>query len=199
MSAIFSSADKENQALITRINALIGRPFFKEGKYAVSKDLLPFYSETSLVKVINFATLPNTSKTFISSPSSLLKLDGTQEAIKEANDTFGLFLTKENVIRYASFFFSMLQTPDGKFKLIETVEDIPFSSAIEDELLHSLSELISPPTVKQEEDGFLITASILYGQTLYDAEVTVSKTGTVEIRNEEPVYDDLPVKRKKLR
>ena len=188
MSAIFSSAEPENQELISRINSAVGRRFFKPGKCALSKDALPFYREAFRLRATSFSTLPN-----------VMVMDGTSEAVSEANELFGLRLSPANVTAYVSFFFSCLRTAEGKFRLIQTPEDIPFSVPVDDSLIQVLDELLSPASVAEEKEGYLLNGFVLYGSTLYRAGIAVSAAGEVNIRNEEAVYDELPVQKTRLR
>lgn len=199
MSAIFSSAEPENQELISRINRAVGRRFFKPGKCALSKDALPFYRDAFRLRAISFSTLPNVTKTFVFDREHVMPMDGTSEAVSEANELFGLHLSRTNITAYVSFFFSCLRTAEGKFRLIQAPEDIPFSMPVEDSLTQVLDEIISPASAAEEKGGFLLNGFVLYGSTLYRADIAVSPAGEVDIRNEEAVYDGLPVQRTKLR
>lgn len=200
MSVIFSSAEKENQELIRRINAFIGRPFFKDGKYSVSKSVLPFYkTPTQIVKVMNFATLPNVTKAFLCSGSDVFETDGTSDAVYEANALFSLSLTTENAADYAAFFFDRLRTPEGRFRLIRNTNDIPFSQNIDEETMQGLSEIIETPAVERTEGGFRISGNVLYATTLYKALINVAQSGETAIEHETPVFADLPVERPKIR
>lgn len=200
MTTVFSSAEAENQVLIGKINACIGRPFFKEGKYSVSKRSLPFYAKkTELVRAMNFATLPNISRTFLCSGDDIFETDGTTEAVLEANEMFSLKLTKENVTDYAAFFFDRIRTPDGRFKLIRSFDDIPFSSNMDDEPADDLKAVIEHPVVTERDGAFWIAANILYASVLYRASIRVALDGETTVEHEEPVMEDLPVERLKLR
>ncbi len=199
MSAIFSSAEPENQELITRINDAVGRRFFKPGKCALSKDALPFYREACRLRATSFSTLPNVTKTFVFDRENVMAMDGTSEAVSEANELFGLHLDLTNVTAYVSFFFSCLRTAEGRFRLIQAPEDIPFSVPVDDSLIQVLDELLSPASAAEEKEGYLLDGFVLYGSTLYKARIAVSSAGEVNIRNEEAVYDELPVQKTKLR
>ena len=161
MSAIFSSAEPENQELISRINSAVGRRFFKPGKCALSKDALPFYREAFRLRATSFSTLPNVTKTFVFGRENVMVMDGTSEAVSEANELFGLRLSPANVTAYVSFFFSCLRTAEGKFRLIQTPEDIPFSVPVDNSLIQILDELLSPASVA-EEKGRISAETVLF-------------------------------------
>lgn len=200
MSAIFSSAEKENRNLVRRINDFIGRTFFKDGKYAVSKAFLTFYAEpTQFVKVMSFATIPNITKAFLCSADKIFETDGTSDAVYEANSLFSLNLTADNAADYAAFFFDRLRTPEGRFKLIRRIDDIPFSRNIDEETAEGLEAIIEAPDTEQTDNGFRVSGNVLYGSTLYKALIGIAKNGETQIEHETPVFADLPVERPKIR
>lgn len=194
-----SSASAENQELVKRINAAIGRNFFKPEKFGLSREKLPFYQDAELVRATSFSARPNVTKSYVCTQSDVFALDGSKEAIEEVNAKETLDLNDGTIIPYVTFFLNSLATPDGKFKLINTVSDIPFETAIDAETVRNLSILIKKPVFEKKGEGFSIEASILYAATLYQATISVSKDGNVDINDEQPVYSDLPISLRKKR
>lgn len=200
MSVVLSGADAENQKLVNKINDFIGRPFFKSGKYSVSRSLLPFYeTPTELVKVMNFATIPNVTRAFLCGNDNIFETDGTSDAVYEANDLFSLKIDEKNALDYIAFFFERLRSPQGRFKLIQNVADIPFTANVDEETQKALEQMIAAPEITENPEGFEIRANILFATSLFRSDLSVAKDGTVEIKGETPLFSDLPVQRPKLR
>jgi hypothetical protein len=62
-----------------------------------------------------------------------------------------------------------------------------------------MKKTIAKPVLTPDGGGFLVTCFVLQGLSLFKSETAVSKDGTVSIKNDERVYDGLPVRPPRLR
>ena len=188
-----SSAD-----LIARLNAHMNRTVFKEGKCGFEKIELPFYRDAVLVVAKTFSTVPVVTRRFVMNDETVVTLDGTEDAVEEANEAFSANITDATVAEYLAFFFGNFSSPGGRLALVRTTDDLKLLEDADEELKTALTKLITPPVVNKDGNAFFVKTFVLFNTTLYHAEMTVLSNGQVEMTEQETAYENLPVEQKMI-
>lgn len=96
--------------------------------------------------------------------SDVLWLDGSSDAIREANERFGLHVDDGNVVEYMQFFCAQLVAQGSGFNVIGIIGEIE----------------------KTDED-YLIACQVEHGGQMFLASMAVEKDGQVMMLEDEPL------------
>jgi len=77
---------------------------------------------------------------------------------------------------------------------VGSIEEINFNTEPSFEQYQQLEASIRTPKIKKDNDSFLITATLLYGDSVIEASVKVSLNGRVDIISEKKILCNMPVK-----
>lgn len=189
----------EQEQLIEKISRTFNTTAYESGRFSIKREELPFYKNAFLARITNFAASPAIVKTYIFSGNDVLLTDGSFESVEQLNEKAGLHLSESTAAAYVSFFFSRVYSDEGNFFLITKFEDIPNHQNFDECLAENLKELIEPPAVRKEDDGYVIRGYVLHKTTLFETSVIVSHNGEIDIDDDETVYENLPVVTKAVR
>ncbi|MBR1777114.1 MAG: hypothetical protein IJ752_00810 [Alphaproteobacteria bacterium] len=191
-------SDTEKKQLAERIARSVERAPFRAGHYELKRFPLPFYKNAYDVHIKCFTTRPVITKEYVCDDTHVFETDGEEETLAEINAALSLALNAENVTAYTSFYFQKVAIDDSFAQLIFRAEDI-FDDTFSKELQENLKDLISAPQVQEAQNSYIVSGFVLLEDTLFKADIAVSQSGTVTIKNEEVAYDSLPVQRIMLR
>ena len=189
----------EEKSLAERIAASVKHAPFRAGRFSLTCTDLPFYKQGYDVRIKCFTTMPIITKEYVCDDTHVFETDGEPEALDKINKALSLSLNMKNIIAYVDFYFQKVAVDDDFAILISSLDDFPYNDEFNDELTENLEKLITAPKAKKTEDGFSVTAFVLLDDTLFKSDISVSQDGTVNIDDEEIVYDSLPVQRIILR
>lgn len=160
--------------------------FSREATEVACRDL-PFYSTYKLYRLINYATMPTFSMTYISNGIDFLGIDGTANPIYAANGKAPARLNADNVIAYLDFFFSNVQGSEGDIFLIKDLEKMPFISTLSANQLASIKGNFRPLTVTAEkaQGPFRISGTLYYGGGLLAATIVTQADGRLSFENQQ--------------
>ena len=190
--------DGDEESLIKKINSLSKVALFDlKGSLLEIADLC-FYKNFKLLKATTFNTIPPVTMQYLvggSAPEwTVIKLDGTREPIFENNLQAGLTLNEETIIEYARFVLGAVMSEDGSLRLVEAVDEDTFTADPTPTQREEITRFIRPAKVKKTGDGFELDVIILYGANVYRADVSVLSDGFTEIKNEELLAEDMPIR-----
>lgn len=197
MPADMNAAEQEK--LVEKISRTFNTKAYESGRFSMKQEPLPFYRDAFLARITNFAASPAVTKTYVFSGNDVLQTDGSFESVEQLNEKAGLHLSESTVAAYVSFFFGRVYSDEGNFYLITKFEDLPNYKNFDEELTENLKELIEPPVVRKEDEGYVIRGYVLHGTTLFETSVIVSHNGEIDIDDDETVYENLPVIMKSAR
>lgn len=177
--------------LVEKLNKLHGIDLFSAESTRLRTQALAFFEDHHLLEAVEFAAHPPMRMHFLLKGSSIVKLDGTRDTLIEAAKKAKRKLTDETVPAYIRFFLSEMMGEDGPFLIVEKTDDMPLHEP-GDDLLADLTDKLLPLSVKADDAGFKAEAAILYGQTLYQATITVDQDGAVDLEDETELATNLP-------
>lgn len=190
--------DSDAEILIKKINALSSFDMFSANRSRLQIADVPFYSNFKLLQATTFSSIPPVTMQYMISgkgdAAEVIKMDGTREPIFENNPKAGLILNAQTVVAYATFVLGSVQTEEGSLRLVEKVDDDTFSSMPTPQQRKDVTHLIRPAKVTETADGFALDVIMLYGDSVYRADLDVKKDGFIEIKNEELLAEGLPIR-----
>ena len=190
--------DKDIESLIEKINALITVAMFDAGNSALEIADLCFYKNFRLLKATTFDSRPPIAMRYLigrKNPDwTVVKLDGSNKIIFNNNKNAGLILNENTVVEYARFVLGAVWAEDGNLRLIEAVDENTFTNEPTADELEEITRLVRPAIVNKTGDGFDLDVILLYGADIYQADVSVLSDGFLEIKDEELLAEDMPIR-----
>ncbi len=190
--------DDQIEVLIKKINALSTFSMFTPGRSHLTIAELPFYSEFKLLQATTFSSIPPVTMEYLikgeGENAEVIKMDGTRDPIFENNAKGGLILNKDTVVAYAAFVLDAVQTEHGSLRLVEKVDEDTFTDTPTPQQRKDVTHMIRPAKVTETADGFALDAIMLYGDSVYRADIDVKKDGFIEIKDEQLLAEGLPIR-----
>ena len=154
----------------------------------VSRRPLPFYNKFKLYRLINYATMPCFKMDYLGDGETghFFPLDGLANTLYDVNDSDQITLTRDTVTPYLDFFFAKVQGPDGDIYLIKSANALPMLNSLPENQQEKIREHFKDIQISETEDqnGFLIQATLFYGGTLLSADILVKKNGQISVDNQ---------------
>ena len=194
----FSQIEHGQAARILDIlNPMLDGATFDPAMARILGHSLPFYKGYSLVEVSDHDVTPPRRVTCIyhEETSGVYILNGTNEPIYKLNETVPVLLTADNVRLYVRFFFSYVRGRHGHFHIVENTDEINWREEPAPNARKALGKMINPLEAKQDVTGggFVLRASIVFKDSLFESDITVARDGSVNISNQELLVEDIPV------
>lgn len=190
--------DTDVEVLIKKVNALSSFEMFAPGRSRFVIADLPFYSNFKLLQATTFSSIPPVTMRYLiagqGADAEVIKMDGTREPIFENNARAGLVLNAQTVVPYATFVLDAVQTEEGTLRLVEKVDEDTFSSTPTPQQRKDVTHMIRPAKVEETAEGFNLDVIMLYGDSVYRADLEVKKDGFIEIKEEELLAEGLPIR-----
>lgn len=187
---------RETKKLVKLINPVFEDHEFDGDNTVIMAAGLSFYEYYRLLEIIDHSVYPNVKRRVVQhiENNEIIKIDYSKPCIDSINKTADIFLTKRNVADYVRFYFDNISGPHGKFYVVESVDDIPWiedPTPPERKAMHSLiRETVCKN--KDKNNNFIVETSFLFKSALFDAMVTVSIDGEVNILSRDMLKEDIP-------
>lgn len=122
-------------------------------------------------------------------------LDWTNKPIFALNKSVPINLKDDRLLDYVRFFFHYVRGKHGRFLIIDNVDDIDWREEPAPAGRKALGKMIEPLQIKKKEsDGTIImSASIIFKDSLFAGEVHIKPDGHIVLQNEELLVEDIPV------
>ncbi len=155
--------------------------------------VLPFYTSFKLYTFIDFSFCPYFEMSLLDNGSHTFVLDGSQKPFLEANALSPIVLTSNNVYQYASVVLGNICKGDSSYRLVNSIDDITFSTIPSKEQYKQIKSTIISPIIKKDEDHFLITTSLLLNENILETTIKIHIDGRIEIVEEKVVLENMPI------
>lgn len=188
-------SDAERLAALQEINPVWeGVPFDPDRTTILAQDM-PFFPGYRFLEVADFESDGATKRGFF------IYKPGDVHAIDWSNDPFyklaakNFVLNAETAALYLRFFFRYVRGPQGRFLIIDHVDDVPWRDELPPSTRRAVAEVILPvQLVDQESDGsFIFHMCMLFKQALFESEVRVGPDGHVGLSEGDILINDMPV------
>ncbi len=185
MSGIIAKLNKEQNRYI--ISTVTSRVVWKT---------LVFYPGATLVRVTDLSWRPDgLTLFFFGLRGQYRRLDGSRRFIQYLNEKVPLKLNAGNVADYLRFYSFFVHSGGRPFLLAETTDDLGlFSAPLTDGQKNKITQSLKPVTLQGEdpEQGFIVTATVRYADSLFDCEFNVTPGGLVKMVRDKQIEADLP-------
>lgn len=185
--------------ILDQLNPMLDGALFDPAVARVLSHELPFYNGYSLVEVSDYDVNPPRQISFVYKNTEggdrLYLLNGTNEPIYHLNKAVPIFLKEETAELYVRFFFNYVRGRFGRFIIVETPDEINWREEPAPAGKKALGKMISPIELKQvSEDGtYHLKANIIFKDSLFESDISVTEDGTVSLSNQELLVEDIPV------
>lgn len=186
-------------ALLEKLNSELDGSAFDSANSRIISHSLPFYNGYSLFEVSDLESNPMRIISFVckdaGTADDIYVLNGTNEPIYRLNKLVPIFLNKDNVGSYVQFFFFYVRGRFGRFNIIENIDEINWREEPAPAGRKALARMIAPLELKDEDaDGtYHLTASIIFKDSLFESDISVTEGGNVSLSNQEMLVEDIPV------
>ena len=186
------SKDADKNKLADRIAGSVEYAPFQKGKFDLKKHPLPFYKNAYNVSVKCFSTRPIITKKYVCDDIRVFETDGESETIEAINEAFSLNLNLQNVSFYVAFYFQNVLIDGSFLRLVFKAKDI-IGDDFEPSLKKELKKTVNEPVLCQTAEGFMVSGFVLSNDTLFRAEIFVTKKGGISIKRKETIAKNLPI------
>ncbi len=186
--------ERRTGELLTRISSMEPHREVDPDDCLLEESPLPFYRNGTLVELTDYAPLLPFTRRFVATPSELVPLDGSREAVRRVNRVAGLRLTEPTVVAYCRFWFRAVYGPEDSFKIVERMADVEFTGEVDGETREAVALAIRPARVHRAGDGYRVEALVLYADTLYRATLAVDRNGCLDVADETVVRENVPTR-----
>jgi len=172
--------------VLNRLSGTRDAVVFSKEATEVSWRSLPFYNKYKLYRLINYATMPTFSLTYLSDGNEFITLDGTANPIYTVNEKDPVRLNEMNVVNYLDFFFANVQGSEGDVFLIKDPKKLPFLSALTKEQRESVYSGFKPVQVSQNAAAnlFRVSGTLYYGGGLISSTILVQNDGKLSFQDQ---------------
>lgn len=178
---------EQAQRVLRQLGSYKDAVVFSQEVTDVSWRALPFYDDYRLYRLINYATMPTFTMTYIGNGEIYIPLDGTANPIYTANEKAPLQLSVDNVLAYLEFFFSNVQGSEGDVFLIRDPLKMPFLANMSPAQQQSIMTSFKPLTVVADpvnNSYFKISGTLHYGGGLMAATIVVLPDGKISFEDQ---------------
>jgi len=191
----------EAAAFLDLLNPQLDMSPFDTASAQVMSLPLPFYKDIDLIEVLDPHSNPpkKIAALYHKGESQVSILNGKNNPIYKVNKEHGLLIDDENVPLYARFFFAYVRGRHGRFQVIDSINEIKWREEPTKAAKQSLGKMISPlVTLERDEDEYRLISSIIFKDSLFEAEIIVKNDGSVRLSNQEILVEDIPVLQENL-
>ncbi|NDW06486.1 tetratricopeptide repeat protein [Jiella pacifica] len=169
---------------------------------AMRQSKLSCYSGFDLIDV-RFIRVFSSEELFLSalvSKKGAVLMDRSRERFDILNNVALTLYDYHHYVQYLHFFCQMFYVDDGPFAILSSVDDIHFANDTAlGKFLDSKISISAPSMVRRSDDcwstkNFCISAFVIAGDKLFEAEFHVARDGAIEINRSSLVAENLPVK-----
>lgn len=169
------------QHLAERRDAVV----FSKEYTEVSYYTLPFYTHYHLYRLINYATMPTFTMTYLSNGQEYIRLDGTANPIYTVNEKDPITLNEMNVIPYLEFFFSNVQGSEGDvFLMTDQRKMPPGMRSLSPVLQKSIADKFKTLAVSSAAPDLKVSGTLYYGGSLIATTIIVDPSGKITFQDQ---------------
>ena len=153
---------------------------------------ISFYPGSALLRVGNKKD-PKEKYWFVGTKGEFAYLQGTYDEIATLNKAKPLGLIPTTVNDYLKFFCYFIRGEDGPFVIIENYDDIIWEKAPSEDVAEKIKEHLKPVVIEQKtsNNSYMMTATLLYGDSLFITSFNVYPDGRVEMTGDKQLVSGL--------
>jgi len=186
---------KEAGHLITAVNSVLHTAPFDPATATVLTHPVSFYPGYTYADITHHGTMPPLNTRVIFKGNDITLLNTTNAPIFGLNKKAPIQLNDQNVTDYVRFFFSHVRGEHGRFLMIDTVDDIDWKEEPPPSARKAIGKMLTglQVTGRSPEGDFILSANMIFKNTLFGARIHVRPDGDVTMSDEELLVEDMPV------
>ena len=186
----------ETQSLIKDTSGLFdGVSFHPDHTVIMARDL-SFYPGTRFLDMADHTHMPAARRFVLQKKDDFVVLDFTNAPLYALNTRCPVRLDKHTVTDYVRFFFQFVRGRHGRFLIVESVDDIQWREDPPPAARRAIGKLIQPLTSMPSDSSekvFHLQSQMIFKDSLFQSDITVTDSGMVSLLNEKLLVEDLPV------
>jgi hypothetical protein len=181
--------------ILDRINPALEGATFDPVETTILSLPIHFYKGYQLLDIADNTVMPAIKRYALYSLENFVVLDFTNKPIYKLNQQAPLQLNPDTVSDYVRFFFSFVRGKHGRFLIVENVDDIHWKDEPPPNARKAISKMVVPVAILEEAKNgdFALESTMVFKGALFKTNIAVQKNGTVTIKNEELLVEDMPV------
>ncbi len=194
--AFYKVEGTEAGKVLAEVNPHFSDISFDPGNTTLLAYDLPFYPQHRLMEITQASGTPRARRHFVHAPGRTTVLNWTSEPIYRLNREAPLVLTRETAPVYTRFFLGYVRGRNNRFRIAESVSDIPWREDPPVAVRKAVGRMIQPVQLISAGKSmpYDLFACMVHGASLYRATITLQTDGSVTFSDEECLVDDMPVR-----
>ncbi len=186
---------EEVAAVLREINPLIEGAKLSQDTTVILGTSTPFYSGYKYLDITDHSSIPSKRIFAIYKTGDCVLMDWTNRPIYTLNQRVPIKLNKQNIAAYIRFFFRHVRGRHGRFIVTETVDDISWRDDPSPSARAAIAKMILPLTITavRADGSYDVSARLIFQDSLFSATILVGQLGAIEIRDETPLIEDMPI------
>lgn len=192
----FKKLEKDEAGeLLSLINPHLDTAPFAADRASVMVFPLPFYPGYTFAEMTNHGALPPITAHVVYKGADVTVLNWTNVPIYALNKKVPVQLTDNNVADYARFFFAHVRGQQGRFLIIDTVDDIDWKEDPPASARKAIGKMLEELHITGRDTGgtWHLLGRMIFRDSLFQAHIHVTPDGQVSMSNEELLVDDMPI------
>lgn len=183
------------EQLLKDVTPLLNVAPFPEGQTVVLARDLDFWPGCALCDISDQGVNPIRRIFAIWKPGAAVILNWTNEPVYALNKVVPLQLTENSILDYIRFFLQFVRGRHGRFLIAETVDDINWKEEPPPAARRAVGKLLHPLRLKGKTPAGdnIFEACVMFQDSLFHTDITVSDEGIVTLSNEQMLVEDMPV------
>ncbi len=195
LSAYQKIEGREMDKYIPLANAhLSGTPLHKGGVQML-RAKPGFYPDCVILDIQDRQSHPSRHITLVTDQATTQIIDYSVATLAQMNKIFNLTLNDETVHDYIRFYLRHTQGTQGRFVLLEGVDDVPWRDEPPPAARKALGEMIRalPIAIEKNKTGWGGQVSLIFQNAFFYADLSVAKDGTITLSHERLMIDQMPI------
>lgn len=189
--------DAETKAVLDLTTPSFDGVAFDAASTVIMTRGLDFYPGYKFYDMADHSQNPALRRFVLIKKDKVVVLDFTNAPIYDLNKAAPIYLNEDTVVDYVHFFFQFVRGRHGRFLIVENVDDIAWREEPPPAAKTSIGKLIAPvgPVARDtpDDEHYYLRAQMMFRDSLFAADITVDKTGLVQLSNEQLLIEDMPV------
>ncbi|MES2728863.1 MAG: hypothetical protein V4621_02035 [Pseudomonadota bacterium] len=154
-----------------------------------------FYPDCVILDIQDRQAHPPRQVTIVTNQNTTQIIDYSAATLTQMNDIFGLTLNDETIHDYIRFYFRYTQGPQGRFILLEGVDDVPWRDEPPPAARKAMGEMIRslPVAMEKTKLGWGGQVSLIFQNAFFTADLAVTREGQVTLSHERLMIDQMPI------
>lgn len=183
----------ETEQILERVNPHMQGSTFDPSHTVIMARDLSFYEGYRFLDIADHRSMPQNRRYVLLSKKDIVVLDFTNHPIYALNAKLPIALDDDNIDDYVRFFFSNVRGRHGRFLITESVEDINWREDPPPSARKAVGKMLHPLEIYRNNGGYELKGQMMFKDTLFQADIAVTKDGTVSLSNQQLLIENMPV------